>query len=143
LLRVERRQRCERVIEVAQIDRALLGRIHGLVERDAHRGIAPLRRPARARVVDQDAPHETRRDREKMRAVLPLDAGLPCDPQIRFVHERGRVQRRCVGLRTKPAARELLQLRIDGVHEIRLRALVSRVPSAQERGDVPPIAHAE
>ncbi len=44
-------------------------------------------------VIDQNLPHRTRRDAEKMRAALPRNSVFFADePQIGFVNERGRLQ---------------------------------------------------
>jgi hypothetical protein len=43
------------------------------------------------RVVDEDTPHQLRRDSKKMGAILPLDSGVIDQPHIRFVYERSGV----------------------------------------------------
>ena len=45
-----------------------------------------------ARRVDQDAPHQLRRDRKKMSAVLPVHLTLPNEFQIRLVDKHSGLQ---------------------------------------------------
>ena len=46
-----------------------------------------------ARVVDEDAAHQRRRDREEMRAVLPVDVALAEQFEVGLADEGGRLQR--------------------------------------------------
>ena len=50
---------------------------------------AALERAARARVIDEHAPHHLRGDGEELRAALPARVVLAVEPQPRLVHERG------------------------------------------------------
>jgi hypothetical protein len=46
-------------------------------------------RQARARLIHQDAPHETRRNGKEVRTVLPARRALIDQAQERFVHQPG------------------------------------------------------
>ena len=70
----------------------LAGDDERLVEGDLHRTAAAFLRVARARVIDQDAAHHARRDREEVRAILPRDGRSVDQPDIRLVDQRGRLQ---------------------------------------------------
>jgi hypothetical protein len=43
-------------------------------------------------MIHENAPHHLRRDTEKLRPILPGDAVLIDQPQVRFVNECGRLQ---------------------------------------------------
>ena len=55
-----------------------------------------------ARGVHQDAPHQLRRHREKVRAIVPVGRGAARHPEIRLVYERGRVERMIRPLGAQP-----------------------------------------
>ena len=69
-----------------------------------------------ARVIDQDAPHHLRRHAEEVRAILPVDAILAGESDVRLVDQGGGLQRvvwpfaaqigsrRAVAIRRRPAA---------------------------------------
>ena len=89
---VERRQGFQRLIERDDVRARFARNGQRLVQRDLNNVATALLLVPRARHVDQDAPHQLRREREKMRAILPADAAGVDEPEIGFVDQRGRLQ---------------------------------------------------
>ena len=86
--------RVEGLVERQDVDLARrLGRGDGDVQRHLLDLAAPLLGAAAAGVVDQDPAHRLRGDREEVTAVLPGDPRLIDEPEVRLVHDRGRLQR--------------------------------------------------
>ena len=81
-----------------------------VVERDDDLSAAALLPPPRYRVVDQDAAHGLRRNREEVAAVLPLNPIELVELEPGLVHERRRAERVIVALAPQLARRELTQL---------------------------------
>src|SRR5262249_46179677 len=69
--------------------------------------------PARSRVIDEHVPHESRRDAQKVRAVLPAKLTGSGQPQKRFIDEGGDLKGVIASLATHVAAGEPSQLRLD------------------------------
>jgi hypothetical protein len=65
----------------------------GFIEIHAHRAMAAFLRAARPRGVHQNAPHHLRRNREELRALLPLYFRHIHQSQIDFVDQGGGLQR--------------------------------------------------
>ena len=78
----------------------------------AHRFCAP-----RARALDENLPHRSRGDADEVPLVVPRRAGAR-QPQIRLVHERGRLQRLPRPLAPHVGGREAAQLVIDPRREV-------------------------
>ena len=105
---VEAGQSLERLVEREHVDRR---RRHGrdeVVQGEPHGATAPLARGACARVLDQDLPHRMGGDAEEMRAVLERQRRVLEQPQIRLVHERGRLER------ARPVSRAASRARRSG-----------------------------
>ena len=68
-------------------------RCQSLVERRMFAPGSTLAGLARPGEVHEDSPHQTRREREEVRPVLPGDGARVDQPQIALVHEAGRLQR--------------------------------------------------
>jgi serine/threonine protein phosphatase PrpC len=75
--RIERRQLVHRFIERHQLCRAFFGNHQRFVQRNLTRLSAAFVGMARARHTHQNPPHQLSRNREEMRAVLPLHSLLP------------------------------------------------------------------
>ena len=95
----------------------------------------------RARVVDQDAPHEPRGDGEKVGAILPLYLIDPRQTQIRLMHQRGRVEGVAFVLAAELAVREAVQLVVHDGHETIERLGPACGQLVQELGDVRSLGH--
>ena len=79
-------------------------------QRDVQLTAAALRAIARAREVDEDPPHDLRRDAEEVRAVLPADVFPVDQPQVGLVDERGGLQDVARPLAGHASRREAAQL---------------------------------
>src|SRR5918993_2740058 len=105
LLRVERVEAFERLVERDQVRGALARHVDVLVEREFLEFAAALFGLLLARVIDEDAAHHLRRDAEEVRPVLPLHLRLIDEPQVGFVDERGRLQGVALSLAAQVAGR--------------------------------------
>ena len=87
------------------------------------RGRTPsfLGRP-RARVIDQDAPHDVRGGAEEVDAVLPADAALIDQLEVDLVHERRRRERVIGPLAAQNGPREAPEVVVDDRRELVERA---------------------
>lgn len=72
---------------VPSLRSTLLVQGHGDPTSSAFRGNLP------PRMIDQDAPHELRRDGKEMNPVVPAYRGVPHQSQIGLMHERRALQR--------------------------------------------------
>ena len=93
--------------------------------------------PARPRVIDEHAPHQARRDPEKVRAILPADASGVGQPEKRLVHQRCGLQRVAAPLAAHVPARQAAQLRLDERRQLLERAIIAVAPRPQQLGDRP------
>ena len=84
-----------------------------------------------ARVVDQDAPHHLRGDAEELRATLPGDAILSCQPEVRFVDQCGGLQRVIRPFAAKIRPRSPSQFPVDQREQVVPRFKVSVTPRPQ------------
>jgi hypothetical protein len=73
--------------------RAGVGHDRDILQRDVRDAAAALGSLAAASMVDQHVPHHLRGHREEVRARLPADVLLIDQPQVRLVHERGRLEK--------------------------------------------------
>ena len=84
-----------------------------------------------ARVVDQDAPHHLRGDAEELRATLPGDAILSCQPEVRFVDQRGGLQRVVRPFAAKVRRGSPSQFTVDEREQAVARLKISATPRPQ------------
>ena len=77
-----------------------------------HRGTARPG-PATPRLVDQDPAHRRRRGGEEVAAAIPARVVVADDPQVRLVHQRGRLERVIDALPRQVGARQMAQLLVD------------------------------
>ena len=66
-----------------------------------------------ARVIDQYAPHQLRRDPKKVRAVFPVNLFLIDQPEISLVYQRRGLQRVARALTSHVVMGQPMQLTID------------------------------
>ena len=100
-----------------------------------HGGAASLERVARARVIQQHAPHHLRGDGKELRATLPARILLIGETQPRLMHERGRLKRVSRVLAPQHELRLAAKLRVHEPDERVARLNVASTPRAQEPGD--------
>ena len=79
-------------------------------------------------MIHQDAPHDHSGNSHELRPVPPVDAPLVDEPEIRFVDERGRLERMVSALRSHVPGREAAQLRIDQRQHFAMGCLVAVAP---------------
>jgi hypothetical protein len=96
------------------------------------------RRPAFLRVsgscvIYEQAPHQPRRHRKEVDAVLPLHPLLVHQLEVRLVYQRGGREGVAAALAPQVRARDLAQLRIDRVDQAGFGTLL---PVAPREGDV-------
>ena len=101
------------------------------VERHLHGPPAAFLIPLRSRVVDEDAPHETGRHREEVRAILPVDLLDVDQAQVRLVDERGRLKAVPCPFAGHAPAGDAAQFAVDDRNEPIERRLVA-LPHCQE-----------
>jgi hypothetical protein len=91
LSRVETRQLAQRIVQHQDLAVGRWDRSHGLVKghTNAPRTLGGL---TLARVIDEDTPHELRRQREELGPIHPAYTSLLYQTDVRFVHERGGLQ---------------------------------------------------
>jgi hypothetical protein len=69
--------------------------------------------PSPSSFIDQNSTHRHRSDRQKVRAVTPLHAGLVHEPDIRLVYESAAVQGVTLGFPPKLPPGETTQLAVN------------------------------
>ena len=93
-----------------------------VLEKLERHGGAPLTAASRglmlARIVDQDAAHRARRDREELSAIDPLRVCLSGEPHVRLVHDGGGGQRVTTRFGPQLSVRDAFQLAVDQRHEL-------------------------
>ena len=75
--------------------------------------VAALPSPMTTGMVNENPSHDLRAHPEEMRAVLPVATPLVDEPQIRFVHQSGRLKAMSRPLATELALRDAPQFGID------------------------------
>ena len=124
----------ERFINREQFSGSRFGHGGGFVERNLQRPAATFGVMMAARVVNQDAPHQLRRDAEKMSAVLPLHVLLIYQPQVGFIDQRRGLQSVAGAFAAHVTAGELSQLGVDQRQQLIERRLVAVAPIHQQLG---------
>lgn len=151
------RELVEGAIEIDQF-RRVHRRLHRFAfsEAEGHAGrvrAAALLRHLRARVIHEYPTHDPRRDSEEMRAIVPRHVGETAQAQIRFVRERGGLQRVAGPFCTQMTGGNRAKLGVDEWQEALERAVIALLPCAQvcgnpvvvdggmiQGGDVEPVA---
>lgn len=106
-----------------------------------NRAVAAFFRLAVAGVIEQNAPHNLRRNSEKLRAVLPRRARLVNQFQVGFVDERGRLQSMIRVFALHKPMRDAPEFLLDDWKKPFERMLVAVRPSREQFGDVRFVRH--
>jgi hypothetical protein len=85
-----------------------------------------------ASVIDQDAPHHTRGNCEKMHAILPLRLVLPAEPKIHLVDQRCALQTMSAALTREMIMSQAAQLFVNDGQKLIQRRRVAAAPSAEQ-----------
>ena len=94
-----------------------------------------LRGRARPCVVDKDLPHHPRRHRQEMHPVAESPPVIAYQFQVRFMYQRGRLQRMVGSFSPQFAGGDSAQLRIKRGHQIVERRLISRTQPLEQFRD--------
>ena len=113
---VERGQRPESLLQSQDVC-ALVNERQIFLYSHPYRAAATLLIRAGSRGIDQDAPHEARRHREKVRPVLPVHLSDVDQPNKCLIDECRRLQRVPLTLIAHATPRDALQLGFDDRHE--------------------------
>src|ERR1051326_8110341 len=71
-----------------------------------------------ARMLYQNTPHQLRRYRKEVSAILPVDTIVTGQPQVGFVHQRRRLQTVSLPLTFHISPREAVQFRVNHGREL-------------------------
>jgi len=88
------------------------------------------------RMLDQDAPHQLRRNGEKMSAIVPLHSLVIHQPYVGFIHEGCGLQAVAVAFASHVTARQAPEFVIDNGRELVEGTLVSIAPGAKQSAGV-------
>ena len=86
----------------------------------------------RARGIDQDAPHQLRRDGEKVRAALPPHTAGIDQAEVGLVDQRRGLELVAGPLAGHVAMRQLMQFVLDERHQLRQGVFISCIPRQEE-----------
>jgi hypothetical protein len=86
-------------------------------------------------VVDENPSHHLRGDAEKVRAILPRDAALANQAQVRLVDERGRFECVVSALTPQVPGRQTTKLAVDKRHQLLVSAPVTTTPGDEQAAD--------
>jgi hypothetical protein len=89
-------------------------------------------------MVDQDAAHETRRKREEVRAILPLNAPQIDQADERFVDQSRRLESVIAPLASELEPGETAKLLMDDWHQLVERNTIAAAPREQQFSHVRP-----
>ena len=89
-----------------------------------------------ASIVDQNAPHHLCSDREKVRAVIPLNISLIDETDKCFVDQRRGLQRMAPALAVHIVMGQTMQLAVNQRRQMVESCLVSGAPIQKQLGDV-------
>ena len=87
-------------------------------------------------MIDEHAPHDLRRERQELLAVLPFEHALTGEPDERLVDERGALQGVIAAFARHLAAREAAHVVIDERPERFERGGVAVGPALQQTRDL-------
>ena len=110
---------------------------HDRVERRIGEHAPAFGRLSATGVVDQDAAHGLRGDREEVAAVLPREVLLPFQAQIGLVNQCGGLQAVGGSFATSVGSRNLAQRGVDGGKEPLVRSRLAGAPRSEETGNLP------
>ena len=135
--RIEPRQRVHRVIQRHQVRGTVAAHHCCLLQRNVLHAAAALQ-VVTPRMLHQNAPHHLGRNREEMRAILPLHALVIHQAHVGFIDQRGGLQAVPRALALHVAARQTAQFVINDGSQLFERALVSAAPGAEQLLTSPP-----
>jgi hypothetical protein len=93
-------------------------------------------------MIDENLPHQSRRNREELRAVLPSYASQVYEAQVRLVDERGRSERVIGPLRTQSPARDPTQIVIHNLDQPAGRDPIALAPRYEQPRHIVFVRHA-
>jgi hypothetical protein len=131
---VDFRQRVQRLVERDELFAWRVADDQLLVELDAFRESASFLRVSRARVVDEDPPHDAGAHGKKMRAVVPCHILGVDQSKVGLVHERGRLQAVATVFARGMSPRNLMKLVVNERNQLLQRVLLAAAPSAEQVG---------
>ena len=137
LPRIGRSQNVQRVIYCEQLDCRTWRHQDRFVQSHSPRITTTFLVPARPRMIDEHAPHESRRDAEKVRPVLPPKPPCAGQPQKRFVDQRCRLQGVIAPFAAHVRAGQAAQLRLDERQQPLERTRIPSAPPMQQLRDCP------
>ena len=105
-------------------------------QRDLLRATAAFCISMTTRVVDQNASHDLRRDREEMRTIGPVHVSLIDETDVSFVNQGGGLKCVTFSLAAHVAAREPVQFFVDQRIQLVECGLVSVAPLSEQLGDL-------
>ena len=85
-----------------------------------------------AREINQDTPHQLRRDCEEVRAALPMHVARINEAQISLIDQRGRLQRLAGPLTAHVAPGYTVQFVMDQRNQLIERCLLTVAPGQQQ-----------
>lgn len=129
-------QALERAIQCDQVDRAFGGHESRFVEADLLCAPAALRVATRARVIDEDSPHEARGNPQKVCAILPAEWWGIRESHKHFVDKGGGLECVAFSLAAHVAAGETPHFAFDERDEAFERGPVAVTPRAKEPGNL-------
>jgi len=110
---IDRRKLVQDLIEGEQIVIPWLRGTEAFLQQHSHPRTGALRRLVAPRMIDQDAPHHLGRHAIELQAILPRDAPLPDEAEIRFVDECGGLKRVILAFLPQVAGGLSPQLAVD------------------------------
>ena len=126
----------KRFVQILHVDPRLASRYGHLVKGEPHPSTGPFGHPAAARVIDKDAAHHLRRQREEVGPVLPAGPLLVHQAQVGLVHEGRGLEGVSSALSAHPLRGALIQLPIQRCEQRIASGVVPAAPGPQQSGDI-------
>lgn len=136
LPRIDSFEAGQRLVKGDDVDIERLVGCLSFLESDPPRSGAPLHRLPLARMLDEDASHELRRDGKKVRAILPPDLARPEKPEKNLVRQGSGLERVIRSLAAEVLPGQTAELAIHDGNELVECFGASVLPSDEELGDV-------
>ena len=139
---IELGQAGQRVVQRAPLGRRVRRGRGQRIEIDFGRSVgalpiaAPFCRGPGAGGIDQDAAHDSGRNREEVHPVLPVDVGAFNQPHVRFVHEDPALEQRVATFAPQITPGDVPQLVVDERRKTVRRPVVAVTPGFQQRCDL-------
>ncbi len=132
---IEGRESVEGFVEGEHLDRGVVGDEGDVVEGGASPAAAPLLRPAGASVVDEDAAHGSRGEREELGPGRPAGVILTDESEVRLVDESGGLEGVSGALLAHEDAGEIAEFAREQIVESIDRAFVAGPGLGHQGGD--------